>query len=149
MMLVSMDNFGDFIRDGAYSDRRHWHVLAPPPSGADEVLRRAQWRWSERRQPVVNITWFEADAFCRWRGGRLPLATEVRQRRGAFPAAEQPGEWCLDFYYPGAEGPYVQPLQPIRMRVEGWAVDECLAPVMSHRSIGFSLEMKPIAGRQL
>lgn len=28
--------------------------------------------WSEESQPITVVTWNEADAFCRWAGGRLP-----------------------------------------------------------------------------
>jgi formylglycine-generating enzyme required for sulfatase activity len=42
--------------------------VAPTP----EAQRRA----SRRDHPVVNVTWHEAAAFCRWTGGRLPSEAE-------------------------------------------------------------------------
>ena len=38
--------------------------------------------WSSPRHPVVNVSWHNADAFCRHRGQRLP--TEAQWERGAL-----------------------------------------------------------------
>lgn len=39
---------------------------------------------SDPQRPVVNVTWQDADHYCRFVGGRLPTATEWR--KAAFPA---------------------------------------------------------------
>jgi sulfatase modifying factor 1 len=50
----------------------------------DERYIRDEW-------PMVNVTWDEAQQFCRWRGGRLPTEAEwERAARGDDPAAIWP-----------------------------------------------------------
>jgi len=49
------------------------HALPPEPIFAGRNLNPG---WADGRQPVVNVTWEDARAFCGWAGMRLPTEAE-------------------------------------------------------------------------
>ena len=88
---VSWAQYGEFVEDGGYDDRRHW-----TPTGwawVQALGRRTPRHVDQMRhgvllhrfgklvraplaQPVLHVSWFEADAWCRWAGRRLPGEAE-------------------------------------------------------------------------
>jgi iron(II)-dependent oxidoreductase len=81
-----------FVSDGGYDDRRLW-TDAGWAWRTEAGLEAPQfWRreggsdWSRRRygrvealppdEPVQHVCWYEADAYARWSGSRLPTETE-------------------------------------------------------------------------
>lgn len=91
--LVSNGEFLEFIRDGGYQNFRWWF------SEGWEVVNREQWRaplywelqdgqWmirdfaglhpveSKANEPVCHVSFFEASAFAKWAGKRLPTEAE-------------------------------------------------------------------------
>jgi formylglycine-generating enzyme required for sulfatase activity len=67
-------------------------------------------RYIKDEWPIVNVTWYEAQQYCRWRGGRLPTEAEwERAARGASVgkdadqadqdrAAADVWPWCYERY---------------------------------------------------
>lgn len=140
--LVSCAEYLEFMEDGGYERPELWlsegwaTVLANGWT-APLYWRRHEGRWRRftlfgeedvgRGDPVSHVSYFEADAFARWRGARLPteaeweLAVEGQSTDVPFaleppPVASGPGfygsvwQWTQSAYgpYPGfraAEGP--------------------------------------------
>ncbi|MEO8725788.1 MAG: ergothioneine biosynthesis protein EgtB [Acidobacteriaceae bacterium] len=103
--LVTNAEYLEFIRSGAYSEpslwlsegwdtivREQWHApLYWERDQADgwRVFTLHGWQPLDLAAPTCHISYFEADAFARWSGARLPLESEweIAARERAVPIA--------------------------------------------------------------
>jgi gamma-glutamyl hercynylcysteine S-oxide synthase len=114
---VTAGAFGEFIEDGGYGRRELWSAEGW------KLRRREGWQrplyWREDGQvrsfdriepvdpdkPVMHVSWYEADAFARWRGARLP--TEFEWERAATLYGERRGQLDQLHFGPGPAGPFI------------------------------------------
>ncbi|URI09032.1 SUMF1/EgtB/PvdO family nonheme iron enzyme [Aquincola tertiaricarbonis] len=103
---VSWAQYAEFVEDGGYDEPRWWHAEGwawvqregrRSPRDVEQLrhgvlLRRfGQMQRAPAAQPVVHVNWYEADAWCRWAGRRLP--TEVEWELAAMQGASRGWAW--------------------------------------------------------
>jgi hypothetical protein len=92
---VTNSQYQAFMDAGGYRERGWWSDEGwawLQESGISEPPAWKYPRWNGRNQPVVGVSFWEAEACCRWAGGRLPRDREWEAAARGPQGCEYP--WC-------------------------------------------------------
>jgi gamma-glutamyl hercynylcysteine S-oxide synthase len=97
---VSAGQFVEFVREGGYRSAGFWTSEGWEWREKHNVRSPVGLREQDKDAPVTCLSWYEADAYARWRGARLPLEHEL-EAAGVTPCGVW--EWTSSWFvpYPG------------------------------------------------
>lgn len=133
---VTNSEYAEFVREG-YARRECWCGEGWAWREANAIVKPRFWddpAWSAYlgpEQPVVGVSWYEADAFARFCGLRLPSEAEwERAARGdegrRFPWGD---EWDPDLAAHRGGARHTLPVRSIAKNRSPWGLQDCAGNV--------------------
>jgi iron(II)-dependent oxidoreductase len=114
---VTVRRYAAFVAAGGYGDERWWSARGsewlaetghswpqgwvPDGRGGWLVRRFQHLRPLDEREPVEHVSFFEAEAFAAWAGGRLPTEAEWEKAALQDPRTGRPRRWPWGSAEPG------------------------------------------------
>jgi iron(II)-dependent oxidoreductase len=118
---VTQAEFAAFVEDDGYERAALWsaagwrwreqagarHPVYWRRDGGGGWQRRDFDRWvpMEAHRPIIHCNWYEADAYCRWAGRRLPTEAEWEMAAAAEPTANGRGITGRKRRFPWGDAP--------------------------------------------
>ena len=122
-LAVSNEEYEQFVNSGGYEQRKYWCVNGWNWKTKNNINHPVYWRmnndtntWQVRlfdkwnslnaKAAVVNINWYEANAYCKWSQRRLPTELEWEVAASAVPSDDGLSLMSEKRYFPwGGEAP--------------------------------------------
>jgi iron(II)-dependent oxidoreductase len=130
---VTNGDFLMFVEDEGYLRREFWSEVGWRWRQNASAEHPVYWhrgpggRWSRRRydelepleeqHPIIHVTWYEAEAYCRWAGRRLPTEAEWEAAASAEPTPDARGLTGRKRNFPWGD----DPPSPRRANLDGYA----------------------------
>ncbi len=95
---VTYAEYAEFVEAGGYSNKSYWSEEGWSWKEENYITEPAYWNDSTYNQPnypMVGINWYEAEAYTRWCGKRLP--TEAEWEKAARGTDGRRWPWGEDF----------------------------------------------------
>ena len=121
LAAVTQEEFARFVEDGGYENRLHWCDAGWAWRVSAGATRPLYWRrgarggWERRdfdrwvalepHRAMIHVCWYEAHAFARYRGRRLPTELEWEVAAAAEPTADGRRLAAAKRRYPWGSGP--------------------------------------------